>query len=222
MNKFEKNILNQNIKSILNCDLKNRLALEDKILEAYAEYVDKIESHAEIINAYKGYPIIQFEISFSDVLKNGRMYGLYFNKYNSNKFFRTIFTCGGACAIRLADGLKFKGIKYEVAYAIIFNKDKKYLISKDMIEFIKLHELAHILNGNLENDYSYNGHEEILADLYAKQRGFKYSTSILNMTRWETGSYNYIGTSKNLFWGLFYSFFGFFKHYFINLKRACA
>jgi hypothetical protein len=220
MNKYKEDVLKQNIESRAeNCDLNNK-SLDDVVLEVYAKYVEKIESHAEIINAYKGYPIIQFEISFSDVLKNSRMYGLYFNKYNSNKFFRTIFMCGGACAIRLSDGIKFKGIKYDVAYVIIINRDKRRLVSKDMIEFIKLHELAHILNGNLENDYSYTGHEEFKADLYAKKKGFRYSTSVLNMTLWETNSYNYIGTSKNFFWGLFYSFFGFFKHYFINLKRS--
>lgn len=221
-NKYE-DVLIQNIKSNAeNCNFKNKTLNKNVILETYAKYVEKIESRAEIVNAYKGYPIIQFELSFSDILKNSQMYGLYFSKFNSNKFFRTIFMCGGACAIRLSDGIKFKGIKYDVAYIIIINRDKHRLVSKDMIEFIKLHELAHILNGNLENDYSYTGHEEFKADLYAKKKGFRYSTSVLNMTLWETNSYNYIGTSKNLFLGLFYSFVGFFKHYFMNLKRAYA
>lgn len=217
---FEEEVRKENVEACLlnNSSLKDR-SFGDIILETYVKYVEKINDSGKIIGSKNGYPVIYFELSFNDILKNYKMYGLYFNKKHSNNFFRMIFTCGGACAIKLNDGLEFQKIKYENAYVIIINKDNLKLLSEETRSFIESHEFAHIQNDNCENEYDWKGDEEFLADFYAKTKGYRISTSVLNMTRWETNSYHYIGTSKNFFTGLFYNILGFFKHYARNVKR---
>lgn len=218
MDKKKEDVLRQNIEAVPNnCNLKNK-SLEEAILETYAKYVNKINNSGKIIGAHNGYPIISFDLSFSDILNNYRLYGLYFNKKFSNSFFRMIFTCGGACAIKLNDGITFNGIKYDTIYAIIINRDKFRLI-RGAIDFIKAHEFAHIINNNCENDYVWKGDEELIADHYAKHKGFKIKSSLLDMTRWEVNSYHYIETSKNFLWGFIYFLIGCVKHFALNVLR---
>ncbi len=208
----------ENLKAkVIGNELQNR-TFENIVLEAYAKYADKINNSSKIIGAHNGYPIISFELSFSDILKNYRIYGLYFKKKHSNSFFRMIFTCGGACALKLNDGIVYKGIKYDTVYAIIINTDKNKLVKKTL-DFIKAHEMAHIINDNCESDYVWKGDEEIIADHFAKRKGYRVGNNVLDMTRWQVYSYHYIETSKNFLFGIAYLIMGFTKHFALNVVR---
>lgn len=193
--------------------------MKEKILNIYADFVyEKIITQGQLIGAHKGYPILLFKLSFSDILKNYRFYNLYFNKNKMMNFFKLIFTCGGACTFKL-NSFNYDNILYDSAYIVIINSDNVNLLDERTINFIVSHEKAHIQNGNCETNYNWIGNEEFLADSYAKQQGYRISSSVLKLTFWQVGSYHYIRTSKNIFIGFVYTVAGIFKHYYQNMKR---
>lgn len=133
-------------------------------LEHKASYIDQIHNE----------PVYLWKIPFSDIRLNKEKYIMYFGKDVINE----VLNCSGAMCFR--DRINRR-------CGIIINEDKLYSLTPDTRLYIVYHELGHIVHKRFNNTES-NVINEVIADRYAKDCGYRITSNVFTLAEWEVNS----------------------------------
>lgn len=155
------------MESLENADKINNVKHLNKIhayLEHKASYIDQIRNE----------PVYLWKIPFSDIRLNKEKYIMYFG----NEVINEVLKCSGAMCFR---------DRINKRCGIIINEDKLYSLTPDTRLYIVYHELGHIVHKRFNNNES-NIINEVIADRYAKDCGYRITSNVFTLAEWEVNS----------------------------------
>lgn len=144
-------------------------------VKALNKFHASLEHKASYIENIHNEPVYLWKIPFSDIRLDKENYITYFGYDVINEVLKS----SGAMCFR---------DKINKRCGIIINEDKLYTLSPDTRLYIVYHELAHILYKSYNKCSGTNAINELIADRYAKVCGYKITSSIFTLAKWEVNS----------------------------------